>query len=149
MAKVSISNRQRKIKLDRKRLETDSLKALSLLGLQRTELSVLLAGPERVRQLNRTYRGRDHATDVLSFPLHDLSRGFPVEGEVLLGDVVINPVRAEEQAREQGVALEEELRRLLVHGLLHLLGYEHEASPEQARRMRRKERDLLRKLRQP
>jgi probable rRNA maturation factor len=104
---------------------------------------VLVASPGRVRRLNLDYRGIDSTTDVLSFPMYDSPREFPPAADFLLGDIVINPVRAEAQARERGVSLDEELRRLLVHGLLHLLGYDHERNSYQRSKMRRKERELL------
>jgi probable rRNA maturation factor len=144
--KVTISNRQRKIKLSIRQLEKDSLKALRFLGLQRAELSILLASAEKVRTLNSTYRGADRTTDVLSFPLYDSATDFPENTDFLLGDVVINPSLAEGQAAEQGTTLKQELRRLLVHGLLHLLGYDHEKSSYFKRKMRKKEKELLGKL---
>ncbi len=96
-----------------------------------------------MRALNLRYRGLDHTTDVLSFPIYASSKEFPGEGEFLLGDIVINVHRAEEQAREAGHSLRKELRALLVHGLVHLLGLDHEKGGYQSRKMRSVERRLL------
>ena len=88
-----------------------------------------------IRELNRRYRNRDTPTDVLSFPLAD---------EVcpdLLGDVVISVDTLRRQARQRKRSVADELLRLLIHGILHLLGYDHEVSPAEARRMRRMERE--------
>lgn len=144
--RISIDNRQRKIRLSPGRLERECRKALRLLGLQRAELSVLLAGSDRIRRLNRQYRGVDSPTDVLSFPLYDSPRDFPGEGEFALGDIVICPERAARQARDYGSTLNEEMRRLMVHGLLHLLGFDHEKGDYRRRKMQRKERELAEAL---
>lgn len=99
-----------------------------------------------MRGLNIRWRGVDRSTDVLSFPLYSSAREFPPEGDFPLGDIVIDPSVARRQAEERGIALEEELRRLVVHGLLHLLGYDHEKDAAGARRMRRRERELLNRM---
>ncbi|MDA8079084.1 MAG: rRNA maturation RNase YbeY [Nitrospiraceae bacterium] len=114
-------------------------RALTLLGLPGSEVSVLFVNAARMRELNFCYRGQDKVTDVLSFPMEG---GPPIPANVL-GDVVVCIPRAVEQSREYGVTLSAELRRLLIHGLLHLLGYDHETSAYQKRRMQAKERELL------
>lgn len=118
---------------------------MEFLGLQRAELSILLAGPRKMRALNRQYRGVDSSTDVMSFPIYESPREFPEDSDFLLGDVVINPSQAQSQALGQGITLKEELRRLLVHGLLHLLGYEH-GSAYQRKKMMTKELELIKEL---
>jgi probable rRNA maturation factor len=104
------------------------------------ELSVLVVGPKRSRSLNRRYRGRDHATNVLSF-----APGGAASGTVLLGDLVICPQVLEREARAQGKAERAHWMHLVIHGVLHLAGYDHER-PVDARRMERRETRLLRKL---
>lgn len=91
-------------------------------------------------QLNNTYRGINKSTDVLSF-----EAGIPLthDNANVLGDVVINVSRAELQARSSGTGFYEEINRLLIHGILHLSGYEHEDSVYKARKMRQKEQELL------
>lgn len=98
-----------------------------------------------MRALNLRYRGIDKETDVLSFPLYE-PREIPKKGEYLLGDIVINPSKALRQSSEHGLAFKEEIRWLLVHGLLHLIGYDHERSKYAERKMRDKEREILKGL---
>jgi len=110
------------------------------------EVHVVITDDERIRALNRDFRKKDKATDVLSFP--QLTKGELAgrkRGSVgsHLGDLVISSETTLRQAREFGVSKREELLRLLVHGLLHLCGYDHEKVPiSEAQRMRRKERAL-------
>ena len=113
--------------------------ALKGLGVKNRELSVLLVGNPRIRELNRDYRGMDKPTDVLSFPMDD---------EHMLGDIVISVDKAGEQAERFGVTFEEEMARLMVHGLLHLLGYDHVNGGGQARKMKAKEEELMGVLRE-
>jgi probable rRNA maturation factor len=104
---------------------------LAALDLSR-ELSLTLVSDRRMRVLNREWRGKDRATDVLSFPQHGAS----------IGDVVISLDTARRQARAGGWSLSAELRRLLAHGLLHCLGHDHHTAG-QARRMAAAEQRLL------
>lgn len=108
----------------------------------RAEVSVDLIGDRRMRRLNRCYRGIDSTTDVLAFPMREAG-GPP---SPLLGDVVISVPRAARQAAEREHSLDHELATLLIHGVLHLLGFDHERSEYEARRMRRKESAILRVL---
>jgi len=106
------------------------------------ELSIALVDIDEMTELNARYRGKQGPTDVLSFPCDDPC-AVVAEGEpVALGDVVIAPSVAEEQAAELGHTVEVELNLLLVHGVLHLLGYDHE-SDEDASAMQARERVLL------
>jgi probable rRNA maturation factor len=100
------------------------------------EVSVLLTEDEAIRTLNRTYRGKDKATDVLSFPAAETAAG-------VAGDLVISLETALRQAEERGHSLETEIRVLLLHGLLHLAGYDHEVDDGA---MHRKETRLRRQL---
>lgn len=108
--------------------------ALKGLGYKDCELSVLLTDNEGIRALNRDFRHKDKPTDVLSFPLED---------PYMLGDVVISIEKAREQAGEFDVTVDEEISRLLVHGILHLMGHDHVKGGSQAKRMREKEQELL------
>jgi probable rRNA maturation factor len=105
------------------------------------EISVLLVGTQRSRALNARYRGRDHATNVLSFPAGAAAAG-PVR---LLGDLVICPVVLRREARAQHKSARAHWAHLVVHGVLHLLGYDHEFDAD-ARRMERREIRTLRRL---
>lgn len=109
------------------------------------EISVTFVDNARIRELNREYRGKDSATDVLSFPLgedghYDIDED---NGCKILGDVVISMERAVEQAELYGHSLQREVAYLTVHSMLHLLGYDHETSGLEAVRMREKEEAVL------
>jgi len=104
-------------------------------------LSVVLTSDDEIRDLNRQYRGKDTPTDVLSFPQTEGEFG-DVDPD-FLGDIVISVETALRQAAEKGAPPEREIDILLVHGLLHLLGYDHETNRADAARMRRMERKLL------
>ena len=97
-----------------------------------------------MRTLNHAWRDKDSPTDVLSFPLRE-GRFLHIQPD-LLGDIVISVPIAERQAAEAGHSLSRELERLLVHGLVHLLGYDHEQGQKEARSMERKERQLLKRM---
>ena len=115
---------------------------LAQLGEAGGELSVALVHDDEMHRLNRDYRGKDRTTDVLAFALRE-GEATSTQEPGLLGDVVISVPTAERQAQERGHATERELAELLLHGILHLLGYDHERSPAEARRMFRKQRALL------
>lgn len=104
------------------------------------ELSVLLAGEARSRRLNAQWRGRDHATNVLSFPMPRMA-----QGPRLLGELVICPGVLRREARAQGKSLRAHWAHMVVHGVLHLLGMDHERDAD-ARRMERREVRVLRQL---
>ncbi|EIE27200.1 HAD-like protein [Coccomyxa subellipsoidea C-169] len=105
------------------------------------ELSVVLCSDKHITQLNSEWRNKAEPTDVLSFGMDmDASDGYPVR---LLGDLVISLDTAEQQAQERGYGLLDECRVLLVHGLLHLLGYDHEIGVEEATAMAAAERHIL------
>jgi probable rRNA maturation factor len=148
------------------RLRADARRLMAACGVAACELSVVIAGDDFIRALNRDFRGKDRATDVLSFsqleeaeqaetappaarsrPAGRLPGGAqagtlaPRPGTPL-GDIVISAETAERQARRLGVAPEERMRTLLLHGMLHVLGYDHERSTAEARRMFAREREL-------
>ncbi len=107
------------------------------------EVSILLTGDEQISQLNKEYRDVDGPTDVLSFSqLEGDDEMEPETEENLLGDVVISVETAMRQAGQQSKSLEEEVDMLLVHGLLHLLGYDH-AQPEDEAKMFARQKELL------
>ncbi len=124
-------------------MRRDALKALKLMGYEGAELGLLFVNHVQMQELNRQFRGVDSTTDVLSFPMFESHREFPPSEEFLIGDIVINPQRAKEQAKEVGHSLKNELRVLLVHGLVHLLGMDHEKGGVEARKMRMMEKRLL------
>jgi probable rRNA maturation factor len=107
---------------------------LAALALEHAELSILLCDDGIMRGLNRDYRKRDRATDVLAFAMRE---GEPIAttGAAVLGDIVISLPTAARQARANGWGLRSEVTALLAHGLLHLLGFDHQTAPTE-RRMR-------------
>src|SRR5690554_1394503 len=104
---------------------------LRALGREEAELSILLTDDRTIHELNRDYRGKDRPTDVLAFAAQEAEVFVgPVE---LLGDVVISLETARKQAKDRGWAIAAEIRFLLAHGLLHLLGYDHQTADEERR----------------
>ena len=136
---VVVTTRDCRVPVLAARLARSGRRLLIALRRQHAELSVLLVSDRVMRQLNRDWRGRDRSTDVLSFAQHEGDGDAPPE---LLGDVVIAVPTAARQAEERGETLVVAAERLLIHGVLHLLGYDHERSQAEARRMQRRERRL-------
>lgn len=102
-----------------------------------------------MRILNRSFRGVDRTTDVLSFPQTDMGHqpSASVSQHFILGDIVINLHKTKRQAQEYGHSFYDELNRLLIHGLLHLIGYDHEKGNYAERKMKEKTRELFSKMR--
>ncbi|KAF4353287.1 hypothetical protein F8388_026290 [Cannabis sativa] len=112
-------------------------------GFESVELSVLLCNDEFIRKLNKEWRDEDHATDVLSMSDHIPDLNLPI---LMLGDIVISMETAARQAEERGISLIDEIRILMVHGLLHLLGFDHEISEEAEMEMEKEEELILKSL---
>ena len=121
-------------------------KAATLAGLENCTVTVILTDNEYIRRINNKYRNRDAATDVITFANRDME--FPEIGSELedLGDIYISIEKAAEQSREYGISLLDELKRLVVHGILHCAGYDHEKSGQEAQLMEKKEEDILRQI---
>lgn len=142
--KILIKNRQRHRPIDNAKITKAARDILSFLDQSRqsgTELSILFVGDRGMLRLNTEYRGIKKSTDVLSF-----EAGIPFKkghAANILGDIVISVPRAEAQALEYGTGFYDEIYRLLIHGTLHLLGYDHELSAYKARQMRKKEQELM------
>jgi len=119
---------------------------LSWHGVEEAEISVSFVGRDKIRALNREYLGCSRITDVLAFDLSDSRRAHPgrPSEKPLIGDIYICAPRAVEQAADFGVSQEEELLRLAAHGVLHLLGYDHQDG-DQARRMNQLQEEMVRK----
>lgn len=117
-------------------------------NLERGAVNIVLAGNRCLQQLNRQYRGKDTPTDVLSFSMIEEGRpgrfALPAEEQLVVGDVYISLDKAEEQAREAGHSAHQEILILAVHGLLHLVGYDHGSRHDYARM--RKQEDLFLRL---
>lgn len=95
-------------------------------------LSISLVGDREIQTLNREHRGKDKPTDVLSFPLYERGEASDHDGERLLGDVVISVDTARRQAADYEAPLQNEIYRLLIHGILHVLGHDHEEAAERS-----------------
>jgi probable rRNA maturation factor len=146
--KVYIKNCQRLLKPNQRKTASLLRKALRLLGLRKAEISILFVNDERMRILNRRFRGIDRTTDVLSFPQNEFisPNAERLTPNVVLGDVVISLPKTKKQAEENGLTFHQELKRLLIHGLLHLTGYDHERNTYQENKMRKKAKELLDQL---
>lgn len=137
-------------------LRAQASELLRVMGLGRCELSIIVVDDETIRGLNREFRGIYKPTDVLSFsqleekggPAPDPDR-IPDAAGTMLGDVVISIDTALRQSREHGVTPAHRLRTLLIHGVLHLIGYDHERSRAEARKMFARERELCAILERP
>jgi len=140
MIQVSIANRQQSVKLSTARVKRNARRVLFEMGFVKAELSVAFVDDGEMRLLNATYRRVNKSTDVLAFAMSE-GRFGGINPHVL-GDVVISAETAAFRAKEEGRQLNDELDALLVHGILHLIGYDHERSPADARIMRAKERSL-------
>jgi probable rRNA maturation factor len=138
MQVIHYRNDVRRSGVDGRALVATARQLLGALG-ESGAVSLTLIGDEAMRALNRDYRGKDASTDVLSFPMD--GPAVPVAGERLLGDVVISVDTARRQAAEYDAPLQREIYRLLIHGLLHLMGHDHVLAQER-RTMELQERRL-------
>ena len=151
---INISIEQKlKISLEESWLRSIALKALETEGtVTPVEMGLVITDDETIQQLNKTYRGEDEPTDVLAFHMlpnsgQEPEQSFisPPDGIHHLGEVVISYPKAVQQAQEQGHSVMRELALLIIHGVLHLLGYDHE-QPQERERMRARENEILEKL---
>src|ERR1051326_4373691 len=133
---IEAVNRQRKFKVDTKAWETFATRASAAIGHEESSGTIAFVSDKAIRQLNRQFRGVDKATDVLSFPADE-------KDESNLVDIAISVETAAVQAKENGLTFEDEVAQLILHGLLHLSGYDHETDNGE---MNRLELRLRRKL---
>jgi probable rRNA maturation factor len=143
--KIQIENNQSKIKIDRRKIRSTTIKLLKYLDRADKEISLSFVNDESIQQLNNQYLNKDKPTNVLSFSLQ--------EGEFnninphVLGDIVISVETAQADAAKSGLSLEQEIDFLIIHGLLHLIGYNHEnTTKEETKKMQRKEKALFKLL---
>ncbi|OPY15295.1 MAG: Endoribonuclease YbeY [Syntrophus sp. PtaU1.Bin005] len=139
---ISIQNHQKKAKIDLRRLRRALKKLLLHVDCADSDISLLLTDDDEITGINERYLGRNYPTNVISFSF--------LEGEYsginpgLLGDVVISVETALRDAEKGGIPLEDELDFLLIHGLLHILGYDHEhPDPDRTQEMQKKEQELF------
>jgi probable rRNA maturation factor len=131
---VEVVNRQRRLRLDTEVWATFATKALDAIGKSNWQATIAFVSDERIRQLNKQFRGLDKATDVLSFPADD---------EATLGDIAVSAETAARQAKENGLTFDNEIAQLILHGLLHLCGYDHETDNGETNRLELKLRRRL------
>lgn len=112
------------------------------MGYDNHEISIVITGNDEIKELNSTYRKISLPTNVLAFPM--LEGDFSSITPDLLGDVVISAEKAEQEACEAGITTDERISQLLVHGILHLVGYDHETGENDARTMEAKSLELIR-----
>jgi probable rRNA maturation factor len=132
---IEVVNRQRKAKIPKRDWSVLAKRILERVGRKESSATIAFVSDDRIRQLNRRYRGLDRPTDVLSFAAGD--------DDVELGDIAISLERAKVQARQNGLTLEQEIAQLILHGLLHLCGHDHETDNGE---MNRIELELRREL---
>jgi probable rRNA maturation factor len=130
---IEVVNRQRRRQMDSKRWIAIAAKALKAIGRENANATVAFVSDRRMRELNRSFRGVDKTTDVLSFPAG--ANEFPFADDLNLGDIAISVQQAERQAGESGLSLDDEVAQLILHGLLHLCGYDHETDDGEMNRL--------------
>lgn len=142
--KVQLTNLQAKIRIDEVKLKRTARKILNYQSVNDAELSILLTDDRRMRPLNKKFRRIDKSTDVLAFSMRE---GEDLEiNPLLLGDVVISVETARRRAKQLNTTEKEEIYRYLIHGILHLLGYDHDGRLNQ-RVMKEREKNILEYLR--
>ncbi|MCX5848304.1 MAG: rRNA maturation RNase YbeY [Deltaproteobacteria bacterium] len=140
--KLQIKNSQNKIKIDKRRIRSTVLNIMKILDCADKEISLYFVDDEKIKQLNRQYLEKDKATNVISFSLREGDYG-DINPHIL-GDIVISADTAQKDARKGKFTIEQEIDFLLIHGILHLLGYNHEnTTKKETNKMRRKEKDLF------
>jgi probable rRNA maturation factor len=138
---IQVNDQQSAIVTDPEKIEAKTRKILSALASYESELSVVLVDDEQMSSLNWQYRRRQGPTNVLAFAMREGEFG-EISPE-LLGDVIISLPTAQRQAEEAGISLDTMLSRLLVHGILHLLGFDHDKGEDAAQKMERRSAELL------
>jgi probable rRNA maturation factor len=133
---IEVVNRQRKAKVPTRDWSALANGILERVGRTESTATIAFVSDDRIRELNRRYRGLDRTTDVLSFPAGD-------DVGVELGDIAISVERAKAQARQNGLTFEQEIAQLILHGLLHLCGYDHETDNGEMNRLELKLRREL------
>lgn len=135
------------VAVDERFLKKVAEKVLEEENKKETELSIALVGQGRMREINKKYRGKNRVTDVLAFPeskvLLEKFRVGPTQKISGLGEIVICLHEVKKNAKRFSSVFEKELAQVLIHGILHLLGYNHEISPEKAKEMEEKQKYYL------
>ncbi|MFC1516041.1 rRNA maturation RNase YbeY [Thermodesulfobacteriota bacterium] len=138
---VLIDDRQNKLKTTPKKIQKKAQAILNALGCPDGELSILIVDDSQIAALNKQYLHRSGPTNVIAFPMQEGE--FSTITPQLLGDVVISIETAEKEGKKAGIETEVRFAQLLVHGILHLFGYDHEKDEKESLRMNRKSDELL------
>jgi len=138
---IEIINRQRSKPINARQLRELGERALRTIGSSKQTATVVFVGDAAIRKLNKQFRGKDQVTDVLSFP--NEAERFEAENQSQLGEVVIAVERAATQAKQNGLTFSNEVEQLILHGLLHLCGYDHETDDGEMNRLELKLRKKL------
>ena len=139
---VLLRNDHPDIRIDCHDIENIIVTIMDYLDCPNQEVSILLTGDKDIRRLNQEFRSIDQPTDVLSFP-QNADEDPCITEEVILGDIAVSLDIAKAQAKEHGLDFKEEIILLLIHGILHLVGYDHEISEKEETKMRNKTRELF------
>jgi probable rRNA maturation factor len=138
---ILTDNRQSKYKISQKKIQQTVQVILDALDFPEGEISILFVDDPQIEELNRKYLNRQGPTNVIAFAMRDGE--FSHLTPHLLGDVVISTDTIAREAQNSGIPFEQRINELLVHGILHLFGYDHEKSRQDARKMEKKGRELL------
>jgi probable rRNA maturation factor len=141
---VQIGNRQGNHRISKKKIRQTASVILNALDYPDAELSILIVDDQQIAQLNRQYLNREGPTNVIAFSMRQGQFSDIAPG--LLGDVVISADTAHREAQSAGISMQDRFDQLLIHGTLHLLGYDHENTEAQARKMEKKNNELLKLL---
>ena len=138
---ILIDDRQKEYKIIKAKLRKRAQAILNALGSPEGELSILVVDDSEIKTLNKKYLNRSSPTNVIAFPMKEGE--FSDINPQLLGDVVISIETTGREALQSGISTEERFAQLLVHGILHLFGFDHEKSEQDARKMDKKSNELL------
>ncbi|MCG6917482.1 MAG: rRNA maturation RNase YbeY [Deltaproteobacteria bacterium] len=138
---IQVNDQQNEIATELEKIKSKARKILNALACYDSELSIVLVDDEQMSSLNKRYRNRRGSTNVLAFSMREGEFG-DISPE-LLGDVIISLPTAQREAEEAGISLDNMISRLLIHGILHLVGFEHDRSEDAAREMEERSFELL------
>jgi probable rRNA maturation factor len=138
---ILIESRQKKIDIDIPRVRKAVNNILSYLHIEDSEISLLFVDDEGITDINYNYLNRNFATDVIAFPMREGEYG-DINPHIL-GDIVISVETTRRYGEQEGIPFNDELDYYIIHGLLHLLGYDHEGSETESERMKQKEKEIF------
>ncbi len=140
--KLQIENSQNKIKIDKRKIRSTVLKVLKILDSPDKEISISFVDDKNIKQLNKQYLGKDRSTNVLSFSLQEGEQG-DINPQIL-GDIIVSVETAKRDALYGKLTIAQEIDFLIIHGILHLLGYNHEnTTKKETNKMQQKEKELF------